>query len=263
MTDEIDNVQKMYKKLAVSAVLKHFRTMQVPVIVYDTIDSTNTRARALLEEGKKPPFVLAANEQTAGRGRHGNSFFSPESGLYYTLVIHPRDMQAAIEKTTIAAAVSLRAAIAELSGISCGIKWVNDLYLDHRKVAGILCEAPCGRDGVPSGIIIGIGVNVSQKEFPAELRDKAGSLNCPDLDRNALTARLTEHLLSWCEHLNDPELIDEYRRYSIVLGHEVEFMRDGKRICGRAVDIREDGSLVVEAEQPHILNSGEISLLSF
>ena len=251
------------KKLDKSEILKHFAKPVCNVIVYEVTDSTNTRARDMLMHGAPAPFLLAAEEQTAGRGRHGNSFFSPDSGLYYSLVIKPENYESAVAKTTIAAAVSLQEAILETAGISCGIKWVNDLYLNRKKVAGILCEAPRLPSGDPAGIIIGIGINIAQKEFPEELKDKAGSLNRPDLDRNILTAVLTDRLLYWCGCLESPELMKAYKDASVLLGKEVSFVQNGKTITGIAEDINTDGNLIVHADRTYVLNSGEISLTSW
>ena len=256
-------MKKTAEKLDKIAILKHFTGQPINVIVYDVTDSTNTRARDMLGEGKQPPFLLAAAEQTAGRGRRGNSFFSPESGLYFTLVIRPDDYESAIQKTTVAAAVALYEAILETTGIACGIKWVNDLYLGHKKIAGILCEAPRSPSNEPLGIIIGIGINIAQKEFPEELKDKAGSLNCPDLDRNLLTAVLARRLLYWCSHLNDPDLIAAYKEHSVLLGKPVSFTENGRTVTGIAEDITESGSLLVRAYRLYELNSGEVSLTSW
>ena len=109
MRDEIDKTSEKTKKLSSFAILKQFHGNPFSVIVYDTIDSTNTEARRLLQQGKEPPFLLLANEQSSGRGRHGNSFFSPESGLYYTFVTEVTEK--AKERATIAAAVSLQEAV--------------------------------------------------------------------------------------------------------------------------------------------------------
>ena len=110
------------------------------------------------------------------------------------------------------------------------IKWVNDLYLNGLKVAGILCEAPRNLQNEVMGIIIGIGINVSVREFPEELRGKAGSLNRPDLDRNQLAASLTDRLMHWTEDLSNPELIAQYRRRSFLIGKNVSFAKRNRNI---------------------------------
>ena len=250
-------------KLTENAIRTHLNTPLNNVIAYTVIDSTNSQAREFLAAGKKPPFLLVSEEQTAGRGRRGNSFFSPESGLYYTLVIRPDNTELAIQKTTLAAAVSACEAIEKTAGIECDIKWVNDLYLNGLKVAGILCEAPRNLQNEVMGIIIGIGINVSVREFPEELRGKAGSLNRPDLDRNQLAASLTDRLMHWTEDLSNPELIAQYRRRSFLIGKNVSFVQNGKEIHGKAAGINDDGNLIIEAEETYVLSSGEVSLSSW
>ncbi|MBQ1325782.1 MAG: biotin--[Solobacterium sp.] len=250
------------KHLSESEIRRGISSLDLPVTVLDTVDSTNTLARELLHQGAQPPFLILAETQTAGRGRQGHSFFSPQSGLYYSLTL-PGDERTAVSDATLAAAVSLQQSIASCAGISCGIKWVNDLYLEERKVAGILCESPRLADGTVPGIIIGIGVNIAQKEFPEDLRGKAGSLQCPDLDRNILAADLTERLLYWCTPGRHKDLLEQYRRHCFILGRTVSFVRDGITITGTAAGINDSGNLIVDAGETCILNSGEISLRSW
>ena len=263
MNLEIEKPQKFIKKLSKSAILKHLSNQGIDVIVYSTIDSTNTQAKTLLKEGKEPPFLILSNAQTAGRGRQGNTFFSPENGFYYSFAIRPKEETTAIGKTTIAASVALREAIVDTAGISCDIKWVNDLYRGGKKVAGILCEAVRDSHGSLLGIVIGIGVNVYPMRFPKEIATRAGSLNTDDLDRNELAAVLTGRLLEWMEQSDSPALIQEYKKHSFLPGNEVSFMNNGILITGIASDINEDGNLVVEADHTYVLSSGEISLTSW
>ena len=163
----------------------------------------------------------------------------------------------------IAAAVSLQAAIQEVCGKCCDIKWVNDLYYKGKKTAGILCEAPHQQEGKPPVIIIGIGVNIAQKEFPEELKEKAGSLECENLDRNLLAAALTEHLLAWLSHPRDPRLLEAYKAHSFLLGRQVSFEINGVLHTGIARDISAEGNLIVEGEETHVLSSGEVSLAAW
>lgn len=235
----------------------------IGITVYPVTDSTNTQARMMLAEGRRPPFLVIAGEQTAGRGRRGNSFFSPSSGLYYTLVTAPEDEEAALARTTIAAAVSVYEAVQKTAGISCDIKWVNDLYLDNKKVCGILCEAPRDTHNRLSGIIIGIGINIARESFPEELKDKAGSLGRPDLDRSRLAAVLTDILLDHTADLYDPAILETYKKHSFLLGKEVSFMTGGVPHRGIACDINEDGNLVVKGEKTWVLSSGEVSLTAW
>lgn len=255
--------RKQTSYLNSSLIAEHLNCDHIQIITYRTTGSTNDEARRLLKEGTKGTILIAADEQTAGRGRKGHSFFSPASGLYYTLVLHPEDEQSAIARMTIAAAVSLYEAILSCTGISCDIKWVNDLYLNGKKISGILCEAPRDSKGQLLGIITGIGINIYTESFPDDIKHTAGSLNCPELDKNLLTARLTERLLWWADRLHDPALIAAYKEHSFLLGKEVSFEQNGQTIAGTAMDINDEGNLIVEADRTYVLSSGEVSLRSW
>jgi BirA family biotin operon repressor/biotin-[acetyl-CoA-carboxylase] ligase len=229
--------------------------------VFPSLDSTNRYAREQLENGV-PSGLTVALEQTAGRGRRGHTFFSPEGGLYMTVYGKPADLEITIQKLTIACAVAVVEAIQETTGIVTQIKWVNDIYLQEKKLCGILCEAPLLPDGSPAGVLAGIGINLRQKEFPPELADKAIALNVPDLSPLTLAEAITRHLLYWQARLADPALLDLYRRSSLVLHREVSFRRNDELIHGIATDINDMGNLLVELSDHTIvsLNSGEISL---
>ena len=142
----------------------------------DTADSTNSMLRELARAGAEEGTTLIALRQTAGRGRQGRSFCSPPGGLYLSLLITPAQLSrpAAI---TARAGVAAAEAVEAVCGLSCGIKWVNDLVYRERKVCGILAE---GLSGLPGGsrVVLGLGLNVHtpRASFPPELRDTAASL---------------------------------------------------------------------------------------
>jgi len=148
---------------------------RLPVFVYPILDSTNTQGRRMLAEGLSTPFVVVAHSQTAGKGRLGRSFYSPpNSGLYMTLVYTASGASGQAARATSAAAVAVCDAISEVCGKEAGIKWVNDLYLDGKKVCGILAEAiPCAEG---CHVILGIGVNLTTKDFPDGMRHPAGAV---------------------------------------------------------------------------------------
>ena len=161
---------------------------QLRICRYDVIDSTNTQARRLAGEGDSSPLLIIAREQSAGRGRLGRSFFSPaDTGLYMTLLYYPDRSVAELTGLTCAAAWASALAVERLCGISSQIKWVNDLYLGGRKVCGILCES----FGTPHGtaIAVGIGINLTTKDFPDALDSIAGSLQSK-IDPEVLALRI-------------------------------------------------------------------------
>ena len=258
-------------------------------IEYNTIDSTNNEAKRLISDGKiTAPTCLTAKEQTAGRGRQGKSFFSPDTGLYMT-VVFPVDFLISSQVTmTTRTACAVAAAIEECTGKAVGIKWVNDIYIDGKKCCGILCEAVNDYEqGRMKFVVIGIGINIYTKEWPDDLKDIAGSLfnqrdgSLIDFNRRTvpvienLRNRIAETLGDWLFKTSNEEFLSYYKDHSIVLGKKITFIENGESREGTAVDIDETGGLVVEVRNKSIekvedgtalekslivLSSGEISV---
>ena len=227
---------------------------------YDTLDSTNSEAKRCAAE-LPLPAVLVCDTQSAGRGRMGRSFFSPHAtGLYFSYLTD----RSAPEETvglTAAAAVATARAIRRVTGVETEIKWVNDLLLRGKKVAGILCErfAAAGR----LFTVVGIGINLATAEddFPEELRRKAGSLGVDEDVRPQLVAALAEELHALLCALPNRSFMVEYRARSAVLGRRVRYTVNGRTFEGMAARIDDDGALCVETDGQAVrLASGEISL---
>lgn len=240
----------------------------IKYIEYDSVDSTNSEARRLMQCGKlKPPAVLTAKVQTAGRGRQGRSFYSPaDTGIYMSIVTElPGDVDD-IQLLTVRVSLAVYDAIYDVTGIKTGIKWVNDLYLDHKKVCGILTEIVYCEAIDNNAAIIGIGINISTEDFPDELSDKAGSLGIYGMHierlKEAILKKTTEYILDTGTRYPDArKLIETYKERSIVIGNKVSYAKNGIAVEGTAVGIDEKGALIVELNDgfDH-LRSGEISL---
>ena len=244
------------------------------LFVYDVIDSTNLEARRLiLDESAKAPAVVIARQQTAGRGRLGRGFYSPRDGLYLSIVIKPDFDISRSSMVTVAAAAATSEAIDALCGCSTEIKWVNDIYLNGKKVCGILTEATTDFEtGQIDSLIIGIGINTSEKSFPPELAGIAGSVSAEGLDgheKSLLAASITEKVLRYTKDLSG--FMDSYRRRSMVIGREITvytgtYRKDPtQELGGRsafALEIDDAGGLVVEYEggTRQTLTSGEVSI---
>ena len=231
------------------------------LLCLDTIDSTNTEAKRLLNAGYRGNFLVVADEQTAGRGRQGKQFYSPRgTGIYMTVVVHHgRRLQDAVSVTT-AAGVAVCRAIEELTDKHPQIKWVNDVYIDDKKICGILTEAVVGMEsGLAEAMIIGIGANMQTEEFPPDV-ENAASLDA-DVSRADMIAAIADHL--W-EILDDgyESYIDYYRSHSMLLGKAITFIRDGVTTPATAIGIDEVGGLVVRLEDGSVitLRSGEITV---
>ena len=230
----------------------------VSVRVYGSIDSTNSEARrrAATDRGL---CLYAASHQTAGRGRRGHTFYSPaDTGLYMTLSLPLDGELAGVQLVTCAAGVAVCEAIEELAECKPQIKWVNDVLIDGKKVAGILAEVVC-KDNEPSAVIVGIGVNLKTDSFPDEFADRAASVG--DIEPEALCAAIADRLIEYYNDLSNNSLIEKYRERNICIGKTVTFTKDGKKISAEAVGIDRLGGLTVEINGERItLNSGEISV---
>lgn len=228
------------------------------------VDSTNNEAKRLIASGFDRPALIAAECQTAGRGRQGRNFYSPEqTGIYMTMVIHPKlNISDAISITT-AASVAVVRAIETLMDAKPQIKWINDIYLDNKKLCGILTEAVTDfESGMAQNIIIGIGMNISTANFPADIAETAVSLNPDGITRNRLIAEIANKLLDIFRNLSDRSYLEEYRAHSLVLGKHITYFKGGTAYSAKAVAIDDEGGLVVIADNgvTKVLRSGEISV---
>ena len=151
--------------------IAYYLTEEIDIFSYKTIDSTNTQMKKLAINGGKNHSVIVSEEQSAGRGRFGRSFYSPaQKGVYMSVLLKTGDSLQNATMITIKTAVVVRRAIAKLYDIEVAIKWVNDLYYRGKKVCGILSEAISDfESGMIEAIIIGIGINVSTDNFPLEI----------------------------------------------------------------------------------------------
>lgn len=237
----------------------------VQVEVYRTVASTNTEAKAAALRGAAHGSIFAADEQTAGRGRFGKAFYSPaDTGLYMSVILKPHKPLTDCFFITAAAACAITGCIEELCGINAGIKWVNDIFYNGRKICGILTEAMSDfESGMADVVIVGIGLNVRTTEFPEEISGVAGSLNV-FAERNRLCADIAARLLDLTETGDNAALMEEYRSRSLVIGHDIVYQQDGREFTGRALGIDDAGRLIVENNGELILlRSGEISIRDF
>lgn len=257
LSDEND----MLSAVGIADAIEH-RVKGMSVYLHRTIDSTNNEAKRLIAAGKTGTALIVAEEQTAGRGRRGRDFFSPAlTGIYMTFSFQSSMPLTDAVGITTATAVAVFLAIKDLTGVETEIKWVNDIYLHGKKICGILTEAISDfESGCVQHIIVGVGMNYQTADFPRELKGIAGSLSPVGVNRNRMIARIVDRLL---DILNgDVDYLSIYRQHSLVLGKEIVYERDGVKHEARALDIDEEGGLVVayaDGSQA-TLTSGEISL---
>lgn len=232
----------------------------IPIHIFDSIDSTNSEARRRIAAGESCCLVLA-EEQTGGRGRRGKSFYSPHGmGLYMSLAISANfNFENAVGMTAFAA-VSAVKAIKKLTGTDCGIKWVNDLYIGSKKICGILTEAVTDLEsGTVAALVVGLGINLRSTELPEELESIVGFLDHAHI-KNELAAEICNELMKY--NGEDSSYMSDYRELSIVIGKHVAYAKNGESVSGKAVDIDSQGGLVVLRDDgiAETLRSGEISL---
>lgn len=256
-----------FDRLSEGAVRAHLPAplKDISLSIFPTIDSTNNEAKRRFLEGSLHRWdTILAEEQTKGRGRTGKSFTSPaHTGLYMTTLF--REGPLPIQETeellvTVRAAVAVCRAIESLTGLSPKIKWVNDLYLNDKKICGILSEAELSMESHELlAIYLGIGINVTTrpKDF-GEVADVAGSLDVP-LFRSELAAAILRELLA-LEEISREEIMQSYRERSFLIGRRVSFIYQGRSLEGLVTRLDDEAHLHIDVDGDIlVLSSGEVS----
>lgn len=237
---------------------------------YESITSTNDVLKLLAQQGAPHGTVLIANQQTGGRGRMGRSFLSPSGvGIYMSVLLRLDCTPAELMHLTCAAALAACEAIDKAVGIEAGIKWTNDIVYRKRKLAGILTELGFQNPQKVDYAIIGIGINCCQSEndFPKEIRGFAGSLAMVSghtVSRAKVAACLVDAFAEMNTSLLDhhAEILEKYRKRCITIGQDVSVVRGDTVRYGKAIDVDDEGALVVAFTNGKIeaVNSGEVSV---
>lgn len=232
------------------------------IIYYELTDSTNTRAKEYAKENidSREPVVFIANQQSAGRGRKGRSFVSNAgAGIYMSILTYPDEKGADATAVTARTAVALAKAIESACRCEIKIKWVNDLYLGGKKLAGILVEGEMGTEGKIAHQVVGMGINIYKNAISDEISHIATSLeselnSAPD--RSVLAARMIKEFLATTDNC-----YDEYKERSFVIGKNVTVIKLTESYEAKVVDIDRDFSLIIERDgKQERLFTGEISL---
>lgn len=241
------------------------RTLGIDVSLNEKSESTQQDAKRGIETDAAAPHLYLAPSQKNAKGRFGRTFYASEQGgIYMSLHLKPNCPFDNVPSYTLMVASSIVKAISRLTGIQTGIKWVNDIYLDGKKIAGILTEAVASIEtGLVTDIVIGVGLNLHVSSLPEELQSKATSLftSEPSITRNQLITEIWHLFFTIPEH----ELIRVYKEKSLVLDKQVTFIENDVTISGIAEEITDQGHLIVRLEngQEMTLRSGEVSLSSW
>lgn len=235
---------------------------------FPKVDSTNTKAKQLAEEGYPSGTLVVAEQQDFGRGRRGRSWESPEgAGIFMTVILKPDIEPNNASMLTLVAALAVSAAIRKLTGKPAGIKWPNDIVMNGKKVCGILTEMSAQVDYV-NHIVVGIGINVHNEVFPEEIAQVATSLYLETGEwwsRAALIEEIWEqferYYANYLETQDLSGLVREYDEHLVNRNQIVRVLDLKDPFEGRAMGITAKGELIVDTwESRKLVSSGEVSV---
>jgi len=236
---------------------------------YTDIDSTNTQAKRLAKTGAPHGTVLIAGHQTGGRGRMGRVFQSPKGqGVYLSVILRPNCPPAHLMHLTCAVGVTMMKAVESVSNVRPQMKWINDLVVDRKKLGGILTEMSVDK-GMVDYAIVGIGINCLQQpeDFHPDIAELATSLSLAagcTIAPAKLAAAMVEALWEMDTLLfsQKTRLMAEYKENCITLGKDIQVIRQDAVRSGKAIDLDEDGGLLVQFEDGALetVSSGEVSV---
>ena len=246
------------------------KAKNLDIYLYETVSSTNDLAKEFAKNNPGKEAVIFASTQTAGRGRMGRSFYSPNgTGLYMSIVLRPSFLPQSTSLLMPYAALCVANAIESVSHKSTEIKWINDVYIGGKKVSGILCEASFSQQNKSLDyVIVGIGINLSNPTdgFPVEIKDIAfsvfGDVKPPVVTVHKLVATIINHLYSYSSNLISLEFIQEYKNKLCMLDSEINVITPKETYIARAVDIDNNAHLIVVLPDGsrRSLDAGEISI---
>lgn len=252
------------------SIKNYLNSDKINIDIREELDSTNTQLKLLAQKGEKEGYVLIANKQISGRGRRGHTFFSPDSGLYMSVLLRPTISASDSLLITTAAAVAVARAIEKVSDKKCEIKWVNDIYSGGKKLCGILTEASIDFEGgTLDYAVLGIGVNLSDPKggFPEEIENIAASVfgkrEYTNKEKSILTAEILNEFFEFYSSLSEKEYMKEYVERSFLIGKEVDILIGGKKVDEAIViGIDSDAHLLVKYKngETKALFSGDVSV---
>lgn len=235
----------------------------IKIEVLQTIDSTNNYLKQKALDGEGENYVVLALEQTAGKGTRGRSFSSVKGGVYLSILIKPDLENFNPALITTATAVAVTDSILELFKLDTKIKWVNDVYLNNKKVCGILCESVLDSFNNPQFVIVGIGVNLFKpiNDFPSEIKDIATYIS--EGYSVELFEKFTASVINnFYKYLNSKNHLKLYCERSLILGKEILVSKNNETRTARALEIDNNCRLLVEFENgdKENLSSGDVTV---
>lgn len=239
----------------------------VNFFAFKKIDSTNIYAKNLAKNGADEGTVVIAREQTDGKGRLGRTFSSKRGGLYFSVILRPKNTLNDTVFITTAAAVAAARAIEDVADKKCEIKWVNDIYITGKKVCGILTEGSVNHDGRLDFAILGVGINLFAPKggFDVNL-PLAGSVFGKKIFKNKIKNRVLftflDEFFKFYENIDKKEFIKEYQSRSLLTGKEITYQKEGNEYKAKVIGIDDDANLIVENNKGiEKVSHGEIQII--
>ena len=250
--------------LEIASVL-HTETLGKKVVYFESTPSTNEEAKKIAREGAEEGTIVVAEEQTTGRGRLTRHFYSPfAKGIWFSVIFRPTFFPMEASKSTLLAAVGVCRGIRRLGLADAGIKWPNDILYHGKKLVGMLCEMSASMEKIDY-IIMGIGINtgMKEKEFPEDFRGHATSFlnEGVNVSRRDLLAAVLEAEYKLAQTEGFGRVLDDWRKLSVTLGEEVRVIFGNDNYTGKAVDIDDDGCLLVDTgREVRRVMAGDVSI---
>ena len=247
------NIQEIQKNLK----YKH------NIEIFDSIDSTNKYLKSKINE-KNYGTIVISNEQTNGYGKNDRQFISnKDTGIYMSILINPNCLIEESLKITILTSVAVLSAIKSVYNLDVKLKWVNDIILNDLKVGGILCESQINlNNNIIDNMIVGIGINVKNFEFPPSLKNIATSIENNTnikISRNELISEIINFFDLY--FIDNKNYLDLYKENSYVLGKDITVIQNDRQFFAKAIDIEDNGTLIVQEQEKIIkLISSDISI---
>lgn len=247
------NIQEIQKNLK----YKH------NIEIFDSIDSTNKYLKSKINE-KNYGTIVISNEQTNGYGKNDRPFISnKDTGIYMSILINPNCLIEESLKITILTSVAVLSAIKSVYNLDVKLKWVNDIILNDLKVGGILCESQINlNNNIIDNMIVGIGINVKEFDFPPSLKNIATSIENNTnikISRNELISEIINFFDLY--FIDNKNYLNLYKENSYVLGKDITVIQNDRQFFAKAIDIEDNGALIVQEQEKIIkLISSDISI---
>ncbi len=239
-------------------------SLDIKLMLFDSVGSTNIVMKQHTDSSEG--LVIAASQQTDGRGRLGRSFFSPAgSGLYVSILLKPKSDCSDTTMLTAMSAVAVCSTIEQLTREKPGIKWVNDIFINKKKVCGILAQGAITSTGEQAYVIVGIGLNLYEppQGFPQDIKEIAAAIYKENTaENNRFLAVLLNKFFALYSNYDKKIIASEYRNRSIVVGRDVTVVRGNDKFNAHVIEVDDSCNLIIRSQDGHTeqLQSGELSI---